>query len=173
MATKRFIKERKHKINSEIQFPEVRMMGENGGIMSSFEASKIADELGKDLILISESAKPPLVKIEEYNKFLYELDQKEKASKKNAKRSEIREITLRLNIADHDLEIKAKKALEFLTDGDKVKCSLMLKGRENNKKEMGELVMLKLAKLVESCGLPEAMPKLDSSKWIMILKPKK
>lgn len=170
---KRFIKERKHKINSEVRFPEVRLIGvENAGVMTSFEASKLAEQSGKDLILISETTNPPIVKIEEYGKFLYEIDQKEKASRKNAKRSEIREISLSLNIADHDLGIKSKKAIEFLQDGDKVKCALMLKGRENNKKEMGELVMLKFAKLVDSDGIPEAMPRLESNKWLMIIKPK-
>ena len=77
------------------------------------------------------------------------------------------------NIADHDLGVKSKKAIEFLKDGNKVKLSLLLKGRQHNMSQQGQIVMLKFATLVEEFGIPEALPKLEGSKWSMILKPKK
>jgi translation initiation factor IF-3 len=165
----------KHKINSEVRFPQVRVVGDigQGKIMSSFEASKLAQENEKDLILISETGNPPVVRIEDYGKFLYELEKREKESRKNQKKSEMKEISLSATIADHDLGVKSKKALEFLEDGNKVKLTLLLKGRQNNMAQQGQLVILKFATLVEESGAPESLPKLEGSKWVMIIKPKK
>jgi translation initiation factor IF-3 len=169
------VKEKKHKTNGEVRFPQVRVTGEigQGQIMSSYEASKLAESNGKDLILISENANPPVVKIEDYGKFLYEFEKREKENKKNQKKSDVKEISLSANIADHDLSVKSKKALEFLEDGNKVKLTLLLKGRQHNMSQQGQVVMLKFATLVEESGIPEAMPKLEGSKWNMILKPRK
>jgi translation initiation factor IF-3 len=168
-------KENKHKINSEVRFPQVRVVGDlgQGKIMSSFEASKLAQENEKDLILINETGNPPVVRIEDYGKFLYELEKREKESRKNQKKTEMKEISLSATIADHDLGVKSKKALEFLEDGNKVKLSLMLKGRQHNMAQQGQIVLLKFATLVEELGTPEALPKLEGSKWGMIIKPKK
>ena len=141
--------------------------------MSSYEASKLAEQHEKDLILISENANPPVVRIEDYGKFLYEYEKREKENKKNQKKSDVKEISLSVNIADHDLGVKSKKAVEFLEDGNKVKLSLLLKGRQHNMSQQGQVVMLKFATLVEEFGVPEAMPKLEGSKWNMILKPRK
>jgi len=169
------VKEKKHKTNGEVRFPQVRVTGEigQGQIMSSYEASKLAEDNEKDLILISENAIPPVVRIEDYGKFLYELEKKEKESRKNQKKTELKEISLSVTIADHDLGVKSKKALEFLEEGNKVKLTLLLKGRQHNMAQQGQVVMLKFATLVEEIGIPEAMPKLEGSKWNMILKPKK
>lgn len=169
------VKEKKHKTNGEVRFPQVRVAGEigQGQIMSSYEASKLAEANGKDLILISENANPPVVKIEDYGKFLYEVEKREKESRKNQKKSETKEISLSANIADHDLGVKSKKAIEFLEEGNKVKLTLLLKGRQHNMSQQGQVVMLRFATLVEESGLPEAMPKLEGSKWNMILKPRK
>jgi len=172
---KQFVrKERKHKINGEVRFPEVRIIGNyNGEIMSSFQAVKLAESLEMDLILINESATPPVVRIENYQKFIYDQEKREKEAQKSVKKTDIKEISLSVTIADHDLGVKSKKAIEFLEDGDKVKLSLLMKGRQNNMKEQGELVMLKFASLVQEFGSPEAMPKNEANRWIMIIKPKK
>lgn len=171
---KRPIKVRKHKINGEVRFPQVRVTGNFGGeIMSSYDASKKAQEMGVDLILISENANPPVVRIEDYNKFLYEIEKREKEIKKNQKKVETKELTFSASIADHDLEVKSKKANEFLVSGNKVKCTLSLKGRENSMADRGQIVMLKFATLLEDVGVPESLPKLDGNKWIMVLKPLK
>jgi translation initiation factor IF-3 len=174
MGKKVFKKERKHKINAEVRFPQVRVIGNyNGQIMSSFEAAKIAQEEGVDLILINENANPPVVRIEDYGKFLYDLEKREKEAQKNVHKVQMKEISLSLNIADHDLAVKAKKANEFLQNGDKVKLSLLMKGREMNMKDNGQIVLLKFAQLVETSGIPESLPKLEGTRWNMILKPKK
>jgi translation initiation factor IF-3 len=173
MNKKQFQKERKHKINNEVRFLQVRLSGEigKGEVMSSYEAFKLAESLEKDLILITENANPPVVKIEDYGKFLYENEKREKENRKNQKKTELKEIQLSLNIADHDLNVKSKKALEFLSDGNKIKCILLMKGRENKMSAQGQLVMLKFATLIEEFGVPENMPKLEGNKWNMILKP--
>jgi translation initiation factor IF-3 len=169
------LKERRHKINSEVKFPQVRVIGDigQGQVMSSYEASKLAEQNEKDLILISENANPPIVRIEEYGKFVYEIEKREKENRKNQKKSEIKEISLTINIADHDLGVKSKKAIEFLEQGHKVKLTLLLKGRQHKMSDQGQLVMLKFSTFVESSGQAESLPKLEGSKWIMILKPRK
>lgn len=167
-------KERKHKINSEVRFPEVRVIGDrNGELMSSFEAAKIAREEAKDLILINENANPPVVRIEDYNKFLYETSKREKEAKKNSKSNDTKEIKLSTNIADHDLLVKSKKAYEFLKSGDRVKVTLEMKGREITMKGQAEAVVLKFTQLLEEVGVPESMPNLDGKKFIIYIKPKK
>ena len=121
----KFRKERQHKINGEVRFPEVRVIGDlEPRVMSSFEASQLAFSEGKDLILINENANPPIVRIDDYHKFLYEITKKQKEQKKHQVKIETKEIQLSVNIADHDLGVKSKKALEFLGEGDKVKCVL-------------------------------------------------
>lgn len=165
-------KTRRHKLNSEVRFNQVRVTGEfEGKIMSSYDASKIAEQNGLDLILISENAIPPVVRIEDYNKFLYDLEKREKEIKKNQRKSEIKELTFSPNIADHDLGVKSKKAIEFLDNGMKVKCTLSMKGREAAMSERGQIVMLKFATLVDNFGVPEDMPKMDGNKWYMVIKP--
>ncbi len=173
MIKKRTFKERKHRINGEVRFPQVRVTGDigQGKILSSYDASKLAETNGMDLILISESAVPPVVKIEDYSKFLYNLEKREKESRKHQRKTETKEISLSPNIADHDLTVKSKKALEFLEKGNKVKCTLAMKGRENSMAEKGQIVMLKFATILESCGVPEDLPKLEGTKWHMILRP--
>lgn len=174
MIQKKFLKERKHKINGEVRFPKVRLIGqEEPKIMSSWEASKIAESLGKDLILINENQDPPIVKIDDYNKFIYDQEKAEKERKRNSIKIEIREIQLSCEIADNDLNTKSRKANEFLTDGDKVKCVINLKGRQKSMPERGELVMLRFAEILSEVGVPESLPKLDGSRWLMTLKPKK
>ena len=165
---------RKHKLNQEILVSEVRLLGDGEPkIISTYDAQKLAYSLDKDLILINETQNPPIVKIEDYNKFLFNLDKAEKEKKKNSSKSVLKEIQLSLNISDHDLETKAKKGREFLKDGDKVKVVMMLKGRQKANPERGEIVMLKFAQSVEEFGIPESMPKFEGGKWLMLMKAKK
>ncbi len=165
---------RKHKINQELTFPEVRLIGRGEPIVLTIkEAQKLANDEEKDLILINENQTPPIVKIEVYNKFLYDLEKAEKEKKRNSNKSQLKEIQLSVNISDHDLETKSKKGREFLKDGDKVKVVIALKGRQKANPERGELVMLKFATSVEEFGVPESLPKLESGKWLMMIKSKK
>lgn len=167
-------KQRKHKINSEVRFPKVRLIGRGEPIIiSSYEASQIANSEEKDLILINENQDPPIVKIEDYNKFLYDLEKKEKEIKKNTSKTIIKEIQLSPEISDNDLNTKIRKGKEFLQDGNKVKCVIQLKGRQKSSPQRGESVMLRYAQSIQEFGIPEAMPKLEGGKWIMMLKTKK
>jgi translation initiation factor IF-3 len=174
MAQKKFQKERKHKINSEVRFPQVRLIGSGESIvLSSYEASKLAESQGKDLILINENQNPPIVKIEDYNKFIYDMEKAEKEKKKNTIKSEIREIQLSCEIALNDLMTKARKAKEFINQGDKVRCVLQLRGRQKSMSQRGESVMYKFYELMQDDGQYEDQPKLEGDKWSMTIKPKK
>ena len=169
----RVIKTNKHKLNSEVRFPQVRLVGfyDEPTLMSSYDASKLAESEELDLILINENQDPPIVRIEDYKKFLYNLEKAEKEKKKNSVKSIIKEIQLSPEISDNDLNTKAKKGLEFLEDGNKIKVVLQLKGRQKATPERGELTMLKFARAVESNGVLEALPKLEGGKWLMMVKP--
>lgn len=165
--------ERLHKINTDIKHDQVRLVGlGEPKVISHSEAIKLAFSEGKDLILISENGDLPVVRIEEYSKFIYNLEKKQKELKKNANKNETHEIKLSCEIADNDLNTKARKATEFLSNGDKIKCVIQLRGRQNAMPERGELVMLKFATLLDSIGIPEAFPKLEGNKWIMTIKAK-
>jgi translation initiation factor IF-3 len=165
---------RKHKINSEIISNEVRLIGRGEPqVIFIKEAIKLANDEEKDLILINDAQNPPIVRIEDYNKFLYETEKAEKEKKRNSQKSQLKEIQLSVNISDHDLETKSKKGREFLKDGDKVKVVISLKGRQKASPERGELVMLKFADSVSEFGVPEALPKLEGGKWLMMIKTKK
>jgi len=166
---------RKHIINNEITSPEVRLIifGSEPQIVKTGDAIKMAYDDDKDLIIINDKQNPPVAKIEDYNKFLYVLEKLAKEQKKNSVTSVMREIKLSCEISDHDLEIKARKAKEFLTGGDKVKCLIQLRGRQKGNPDRGQLVMLKFATILEDVGIVENLPKLESSKWLMIMKPKK
>lgn len=169
------VNRKRHKINDEIKASDVRLLvyGEEPRVLSLREAFKLADEQELDLILINEKQTPPVVKIEDYNKFLYNLEKMEKLNKKNSVTSEMREIKLSCEISDNDLEVKSKKAKEFLTNGDKVKCFIQLRGRQRANPDRGQLVMLKFATILEEFGSAENLPQLESNKWLMIMKPKK
>jgi translation initiation factor IF-3 len=174
MAKIFYQKERKHKINSEVRFPQVRLVGIGESILlSSYEASKLAESQGKDLILINETQNPPIVRIEDYNKFIYEMEKSEKEKKKNSIKSELKEIQLSCEIAINDLLTKSRKAKEFIEDGDKVRCVIMLKGRQKQMPERGETVMYKFYEMVQEVGQYEEQPKLENGKWFMTIKPKK
>lgn len=163
----------RHKINGDVRFPQVRLVGfyDEPKLMSSYEASKLAESEELDLILINENQNPPIVRIEDYKKFLYNLDKAEKEKKKNSLKSVIKEIQLSPEISDNDLNTKIKKGIEFLQHGDKVKCVLQLKGRQKANPERGEMTMLKYANGVSEHGSPESLPKLENGRWLMMIKP--
>lgn len=174
MSQKKPFKEKKHKINSEVRFPQVRVIGDGEPqLMSSFEASKLAQSLGKDLILINENQNPPIVKIEDYNKFIYNLEKAEKEKKKNAIKSELKEIQLSCEIASNDLQTKARKAKEFIEDGDKVRVMLQLKGRQKQMPERGESVLYRFYELLNEICMHEELPRLEGGKWTMTIKAKR
>ncbi|MBW7891621.1 MAG: translation initiation factor IF-3 [Chitinophagaceae bacterium] len=172
----RFRKEQQqeHRTNHMIRVPQVRVVGENvePGIYSTQDALKLAQELQLDLVEISPNADPPVCKIIDYNKFLYEKKKKEKEMKANAKVSEVKEIRFTPNTDEHDFNFKAKHAEDFLKDGNKVKAYVQFKGRAIMFKERGELLLLKFAERLSETGAPEGMPKLEGKRMMIIFAPK-
>lgn len=174
MVNRKVHKERKHKLNGEVRFPQVRLVGEGEPrVMSSFEASKLAQAEGKDLILINENQNPPIVKIEDYNKFIYDLEKSQKLKQKTQQKSELKEIQLSCDIAINDLQTKARKAKEFIEDGDKVRCVCRLKGRQKSMPERGKAVMEKFCEILSEISHLEELLKYDGDKWQMTLRQKR
>ncbi|MBL0134829.1 MAG: translation initiation factor IF-3 [Chitinophagaceae bacterium] len=167
-------KEAEHRINHFIRVPQVRLVGDNVevGVYSVQEALKFAQEQQLDLVEISPNADPPVCKIIDYNKFLYDKKKKEKEMKAKAKVSEVKEIRFTPNTDDHDFDFKSRHAEGFLKDGNKVKAYVQFKGRAIQFKERGELLLLKFAERLQEIGQPEALPKLEGKRMFIMLAPK-
>ena len=163
---------KEHQINGEIRDREVRLIGETGeqlGILSSREAQRIADDAGLDLVKISPNSNPPVCKIMNYGKYLFELAKKAKEAKKNQKVVEIKEIWLSMTIDVGDLNVKAKQAQKFLSAGNKVKVSIRMRGRQMAHQELGIDVMNKFFELVKDVGTMEKRPLTEGrSIWMML-----
>jgi translation initiation factor IF-3 len=166
-----------HRINSNIRVPQVRLVGDNveAGIYNTNDAIKIANELALDLIEINPTGVPPVCKISDYNKFLYELKvrEKEQSKKQRETNKELKEVRFTSNTDEGDIETKKKKIVEFLKKGHKVKTSIMFKGREITHSERGQILLLKLATDVEDIGKAEYLPKMEGKNMHMIIAPKK
>ena len=163
-----------HRINHYIRVPSVRLVGDNVqiGVYPIMQAIRIAEEQGLDLVEISPTADPPVCKVIDYNKFLYEKKKKEKELKAKSVKMVLKEVRLTPNTDDHDFEFKAKHAEKFLLDGAKVKAYVQFKGRGILFKERGELMLLKFAQRLEEFGSPEYLPKLEGKRMNMFLNPK-
>jgi translation initiation factor IF-3 len=172
----RFIprKEAEHRINQHIRVPQVRLVGDNVevGIYSTQEALKIAQEQQLDLVEISPQADPPVCKVIDYNKFLYDKKKKDKEMKAKAKTTEMKEIRFTPNTDDHDFDFKSKHAENFLKEGNKVKAYVQFKGRAIQFKDRGELLLLKFAERLKDFGQLESMPKLEGKRMLAIFTPK-
>ena len=172
----RFKKEQQqeHRTNHMIRVPEVRLVGENvePGIYSIQDATNIAKSQSLDLVEISPGANPPVCRIIDYNKFLYEEKKKKKEMKAKSKTSEVKEIRFTPNTDEHDFEFKCKHAEKFLLDGDKVKAHVQFKGRAIMFKERGELLLLKFADRLKDVGALESMPKLEGKRMHVMFAPK-
>ncbi len=168
-------KEAAHRINQYITAPIVRVVGENfePKIVSLKEALDMADQFELDLVEISPQANPPVCKIMDYQKFLYEQKKKQKEIKQKSAKIVIKEIRLGPQTDDHDFEFKCNHAIRFLKEGCKVKVDVFFKGRSIVYKDQGELILLKFAQAVEEYGKPEQMPKLEGKRMIIVINPKK
>ncbi|MEI6883283.1 MAG: translation initiation factor IF-3, partial [Bacteroidota bacterium] len=168
-------KEDLHNINQNIKSPVVRVVGENvtPGIYNLREALNIAEGIGLDLVEISPTANPPVCKVVDYKKFLYELKKKQKEIKAKTAKIIIKEIRLGPNTDEHDFNFKLNHAIKFLKEGAKVKVDVFFKGRSIIYKEQGELILLKFAQSVVDYGKIEQMPRLEGKRMIMIIAPKK
>ncbi len=154
---------------------ELRLVGENVeiGVYSLNKALALAESLELDLVEISPNAKPPVCKILEYKKFLYEQKKREKVLKAKTSKIVLKEIRFGPNTDEHDYEFKKKHAEKFLKDGAKLKAYVFFKGRSIIYKDQGEILLLRLAQDLEELGKVEQMPKLEGKRMIMFIAPKK
>lgn len=164
-----------HRINERIRVPEVRLVGDNveQGVHRTSEALKMAYRLNLDLVEIASKAHPPVCRIIDYSKFLYEKKRKEKEIKAKTQKTVVKEIRFTPNTDDHDFEFKSKHAERFLIEGSKVKAYVQFKGRAIVFKERGELLLLKFAERLSEWGSLEQMPRLDGKRMFAFISPKK
>lgn len=163
------------RINEEIRVREIRLVDNDGnqlGIMPTREALKIAEERQLDLVEIAPQAKPPVCRIMDFGKYKYEQSKREKEARKKQKIIDIKEVKLRPNIEDHDFLVKAKNAARFLKDGDKVKATIIFRGREIVHTQLGRQLLVRLAEDLKDLCNVERQPKLEGKNMIMILTPK-
>lgn len=165
------------RINQQIRTQEVRLVGDNveTGIYSNEEAKQLAYELDLDLIEISPNANPPVCKIQDYSKFLYDIKRKQREQDKKNRQNqvEVKELRFGPNTDEHDFNFKKKHAESFLKRGDKVKAFVFFRGREMMFKEKGQILLLKLADQLSDIGVVESMPKMEGNKMIMFIRSKK
>ena len=152
----------------------MRVVGQGieGGVFPIGEAIQMAKDAGVDLVEIAPTAKPPVCKVIDYKKFLYEKKKKEKEMKANSKQSEVKEIRFTPGTDDHDFNFKAKHAENFLKDGNKVKAYVQFKGRAIMFQDRGQLLLLKFAERLADAGVLESMPKLEGKRMFAIFTPK-
>ena len=165
-----------HQINGEIRDREVRVIsasGEQLGIMSALEALRLAEEEDLDLVKISPNAVPPVCKIMNYGKFKFEQTKREKENRKNQKVVELKEIYLSMTIDVGDMNVKAKKTLEILADGNKVKVSIRMRGRQQAHAQMGVDVMKRFFDMLGGKAVMEKEPKTEGRNITMVLAPAK
>jgi len=156
--------------------PEVRLVGEEGneqlGVMPVAEALAIATEKNLDLVEISPTAKPPVCKMMDYGRYRYDQIKRDKDARKNQKVVNVKEVKLRLNIEDHDFETKAKNGEKFLRSGDKLKVTIMFRGREITHSDLGFALCKRMEERLAEVSAVERYPKLEGRNMIMILTPK-
>ncbi len=164
------------RINDRIRVPEVRLVGPNGeqvGIVAIGEAIKLAQDADLDLVEVAPMARPPVAKLMDYGKFKYETAQKARESRKNQVLTVIKEMKLRPKIDPHDYETKKGHVVRFLKAGDKVKITIMFRGREQSRPELGYRLLQRLGEDVRDLGFVESAPKQDGRNMIMVLGPHK
>ncbi|NCA85227.1 MAG: translation initiation factor IF-3 [Clostridia bacterium] len=167
--------ENPHKINLHIKAPVVRVVGDNveQDIYNIKDALEIAEKQGLDLVEISPTASPPVCRVIDYKKFLYDQKKKQKEIKAKTSKVVVKEIRLGPNTDDHDFNFKLNHAKKFLEEGAKVKVDVFFKGRTIVYKDKGEIILLKFAQELEEIGKVERLPKLEGKRMIMIIAPKK
>jgi translation initiation factor IF-3 len=163
-----------HRINERIRVPEVRLIDEAGnqvGVVPTREALQMARDRGLDLMEVSPNAQPPVCKICDYGKFKYEKKKKDHQAKKKQTVIKVKEIQLRPQTEEHDLDYKFKNVRQFLEEGDKAKITIMFRGREITYADQGYKMMKRLTEMVKDIAIVESPAKLEGKKMIMVLAP--
>lgn len=164
------------RINERIRAPEVRLVGPNGeqvGIVAVADALKLAEEADLDLVEVAPTARPPVCRLMDYGKYKYESAQKAREARRKQAHTVVKEIKLRPKIDPHDYDTKKGHVVRFLEAGDKVKVTIMFRGREQSRPELGFRLLQRLAEDVEELGFVEAKPKQDGRNMTMVLGPHK
>lgn len=162
------------KVNREIRAPRVRVINERGeqvGVLALYEALALADDAGLDLVEVVPTSNPPVCKIINYGKFRYDQTKREKESKKSQHQIKVKEIKVKPNIGEHDLETKMRHARDFLVEGDKVKITCTFRGREMMHTEFGEQILRKMCDDLEDVGTVEAPSKLLGRALTLVMAP--
>ena len=162
------------RINERIRVPQVRLNGDDGnqiGVIPTEQALKYAQERDLDLVEVAAEARPPVVRALDYSKYKYEQEQKAKAARRHQKQVTVREIKLRPKIADNDYETKKGHVVRFLNHGDRVKVTIMFRGRETTHPERGEALLMRLAEDIGELGTIEQRPNLDGRNMTMVMAP--
>jgi len=162
--------------NEDIRDKEIRLIDTDGamlGVMPSKDAQKLAYSKDLDLVKIVPNAVPPVCKIMDYGKCMFEQNKKEKEAKKNQKTVSVKEVRVSAKIEEHDFDFKVKNAYKFLQEGNKVKVSVRFRGREMRYTKSGEEVLEKFAEVVKDVGMLEKQPKLEGKSMTMVLSPAK
>jgi translation initiation factor IF-3 len=168
-AAKNFIR-----INDRIRAREIRVIDENGeqmGILAPFEALRIARERGLDLVEVSPTAVPPVCRIQDYGRFLYEKEKSERAARKRQKVIVLKEVKFSVTVDEHDYQTKKNQAVRFLTEGDKVKASLRFRGRQMAHRELGYKIINRLIQDIGDAGMVEFMPRMEGTILHAIIAP--
>ncbi|MBW4512533.1 MAG: translation initiation factor IF-3 [Scytonematopsis contorta HA4267-MV1] len=163
-------------INERIRFPKIRVIDTDGsqlGILTPQEAQQLAEEKELDLVLLSDKAEPPVCRIMDYGKFKFEQEKKAREAKKKQHTADVKEVKMRYKIEDHDYQVRVKQAERFLKDGDKVKATVMFRGREIQHSDLAEDLLKRMANDLEEVGEVQQAPKKEGRNMMMLISPKK
>jgi len=163
-------------INENIRFPKLRVIntdGEQAGILSRDEALQLAEEKGLDLVMVSETADPPVCRIMDYGKYKFEQEKKAREAKKKQHTSDVKEVKMRYKIDEHDYQVRVRSAERFLKSGDKVKATITFKGREIQHSDLAQDLLNRMAADLEAVAEIQQAPKREGRNMMMLLSPKK
>ena len=163
------------KINERIRFPEIRVIDSDGaqlGILTPDEALKVAEERELDLVLVSETAVPPVCRIMDYGKYKFEQEKKAREAKKKQHTADVKEVKMRYKIEEHDYQVRVSQAKRFLDAGDKVKATITFRGREIQHSDLAEDLLKKMAKDLQEFADLQQAPKKEGRNMMMLLSPK-
>jgi len=163
-------------INENIRFPEIRLIGSDGaqlGIVSPRDAMKMAEEKELDLVLVSDKANPPVCRIMDYGKYKFEQEKRAREARKRQHNAEVKEVKMRYKIDQHDYNVRVKNAQRFLKSGDKVKATVMFRGREIQHSDLARDLLMRMAGDLEDVAEIQQAPKQEGRNMMMLLTPKK
>ena len=163
-------------INERIKYPQLRVVDSDGkqlGVIDRLKALEIASQRELDLVLVSEKAKPPVCRIMDYGKYKFEQEKKAKEARKKSHQTEVKEVKMRYKIDTHDYDVRIGQAVKFLKSGDKVKCTVIFRGREIQHSNLAETLLLKMANDLEEQSEVQQRPKREGRNMIMFLSPRK